>query len=121
MRLDRWLDGTVQSAGSMSRGPHPEIHRKRGLVRSQRIEDGPSRPCAPGDAVQLCDAPPEPLPYLAAGRRMRWMMLATKTAHTDPCPNMAGRADRMQPRPGNAATTLVNGLLHHCPDLPCRR
>jgi hypothetical protein len=58
--------------------------------------------------------PPEPLPYLVA--QPIPLDVLFEDAHLIVINKPAGLT--VHPAPGNRDGTLVNGLLHHCPDLP---
>jgi len=70
--FDRWL--VAQRPRAEARRD-PEI-LEAGLVRSSTDRaNGPKTPLRPGDAVQLWMPHRRPLPYLAAGGDLRWMLL----------------------------------------------
>jgi 23S rRNA pseudouridine1911/1915/1917 synthase len=71
-------------------------------------------PLRQGDAVQLWMPPPEPLPYLLAQDIPLDVLFEDE--HLIVINKPAGFT--VHPAPGNKDGTLVNGLLHHCPDLP---
>jgi 23S rRNA pseudouridine1911/1915/1917 synthase len=58
--------------------------------------------------------PPEPLPYLQAEAMQ--LDVLYEDEHLIVINKPAGLT--VHPAPGNKDGTLVNGLLHHCPDLP---
>jgi 23S rRNA pseudouridine1911/1915/1917 synthase len=110
MRLDRWLVAQ-----------RPEQSRSRiqkfidaGCVRVNGVTGRAKTPLRQGDAVELWMPPPEPLEYL----RPEAMALDVlfEDAHLIVLNKPAGLT--VHPAPGNKNGTLVNGLLHHCPDLP---
>ena len=70
-------------------------------------------PLRPG-TVQLWMPPPEPLPYLQP--EPMDLDVLFEDGHLIVLNKPAGLT--VHPAPGNKDGTLVNGLLHHCPDLP---
>ena len=110
MRLDRWLVAQ-----------RPEQSRARiqkfidaGYVRVNGITGRAKTPLRPNDTVQLWMPPPEPLPYLLAQESPLDVLF--EDDHLIVVNKPAGLT--VHPAPGNKDGTLVNGLLHHCPDLP---
>ena len=110
MRLDRWLVAQ-----------RPEQSRARiqkfidaGYVRVNGVTGRAKTPLRPGDEVQLWMPPPEPLPYLLAEDIPLDVLF--EDAHLIVLNKPAGLT--VHPAPGNKDGTLVNALLHHCPDLP---
>ena len=110
MRLDRWLVAQ-----------RPEQSRARiqkfidaGYVRVNGVTGRAKTPLRPNDTVQLWMPPPEPLPYLVAQDIPLDVLF--EDAHLIVLNKPAGLT--VHPAPGNRDGTLVNGLLHHCPDLP---
>jgi len=110
MRLDRWLVAQ-----------RPEQSRARiqkfidaGYVRVNGVTGRAKTPLRPGDTVELWMPPPEPLPYLVAQAMPLDVLFEDR--HLIVLNKPAGLT--VHPAPGNRDGTLVNGLLHHCPDLP---
>ena len=110
MRLDRWLVAQ-----------RPEQSRARiqkfidaGYVRVNGVTGRAKTPLRSGDEVQLWMPPPEPLPYLQA--QAMALDVLFEDQHLIVLNKPAGLT--VHPAPGNKDGTLVNGLLHHCPDLP---
>jgi 23S rRNA pseudouridine1911/1915/1917 synthase len=110
MRLDRWLVAQ-----------RPEQSRSRiqkfidaGYVRVNGVTGRAKTPLRPGDTVELWMPPPEPLPYLMA--QAMTLDVLFEDEHLIVLNKPAGLT--VHPAPGNKDGTLVNGLLHHCPDLP---
>jgi 23S rRNA pseudouridine1911/1915/1917 synthase len=110
MRLDRWLVAQ-----------RPEQSRARiqkfidaGYVRVNGVTGRAKTPLRPGDTVELWMPPPEPLPYLVA--QAMPLDVLFEDEHLIVLNKPAGLT--VHPAPGNRDGTLVNGLLHHCPDLP---
>ncbi len=110
MRLDRWLVAQ-----------RPEQSRARiqkfidaGYVRVNGVTGRAKTPLRHGDTVELWMPPPEPLPYLVAQEMP--LDVLYEDAHLIVLNKPAGLT--VHPAPGNKDGTLVNGLLHHCPDLP---
>jgi 23S rRNA pseudouridine1911/1915/1917 synthase len=110
MRLDRWLVAQ-----------RPEQSRARiqkfidaGYVRVNGVPGRAKTPLRHGDTVELWMPPPEPLPYLVA--QAMPLDVLFEDEHLIVLNKPAGLT--VHPAPGNKDGTLVNGLLHHCPDLP---
>jgi 23S rRNA pseudouridine1911/1915/1917 synthase len=110
MRLDRWLVAQ-----------RPEQSRARiqkfidaGYVRVNGATGRAKTPLRHGDSVELWMPPPEPLPYLLA--QAMPLDVLFEDEHLIVLNKPAGLT--VHPAPGNRDGTLVNGLLHHCPDLP---
>jgi 23S rRNA pseudouridine1911/1915/1917 synthase len=110
MRLDRWLVAQ-----------RPEQSRARiqkfidaGYVRVNGITGRAKTPLRQHDEVQLWMPPPEPLPYLVP--QPMPLDVLYEDDHLIVLNKPAGLT--VHPAPGNRDGTLVNGLLHHCPDLP---
>jgi 23S rRNA pseudouridine1911/1915/1917 synthase len=110
MRLDRWLVAQ-----------RPEQSRARiqkfidaGCVRVNGVVGRAKTPLRHGDSVELWMPPPEPLPYLVP------QPMPLHVLFEDPHLIVVNKAAGLtvHPAPGNKDGTLVNGLLHHCPDLP---
>ena len=110
MRLDRWLVAQ-----------RPEQSRSRiqkfidaGYVRVNGITGRAKTPLRQGDTVELWMPPPEPLEYLRPEAIPLDVLFEDE--HLIVLNKPAGLT--VHPAPGNKDGTLVNGLLHHCPDLP---
>jgi 23S rRNA pseudouridine1911/1915/1917 synthase len=110
MRLDRWLVAQ-----------RPEQSRARiqkfidaGYVRVNGLTGRAKTPLRQNDLVELWMPPPEPLPYLVA--QPIPLDVLFEDAHLIVVNKPAGLT--VHPAPGNRDGTLVNALLHHCPDLP---
>ncbi len=110
MRLDRWL---VSQRSEQSRA-HIQKFIDAGLVKVNGVIGKAKTPLREGDEVQMWLPPPEPLPYLKPEEMPldvlyedEYLIVINKSA---------GIA--VHPAPGNRQGTLVNGLLHHCKDLP---
>ncbi len=110
MRLDRWLVSQ-----------RPEQSRSRiqkfidaGFVRVNGQQGQAKTPLRLGDTIELWMPPPEPLPYLKPQEIP--LNVLFEDPHLIVINKPAGLT--VHPAPGNKDGTLVNGLLHHCPDLP---
>ena len=110
MRLDRWLVSQ-----------RPEQSRSRiqkfidyGFVLVNGIKGLAKTPLRNGDEISLWIPPPEPLPYLKPQKINLEVIYEDK--HLIVINKAAGLT--VHPAPGNKDGTLVNGLLHHCSDLP---
>jgi 23S rRNA pseudouridine1911/1915/1917 synthase len=110
MRLDRWLVAQ-----------RPEQSRSRiqkfidaGYVRVNGVTGRAKTPLRHGDTVELWMPPPEPLEYLRPEAIPLDVLFEDE--HLIVLNKPAGLT--VHPAPGNRDGTLVNGLLHHCPDLP---
>ncbi|MEY3463713.1 MAG: hypothetical protein RLZZ468_1491 [Cyanobacteriota bacterium] len=110
MRLDRWLVAQ-----------RPEQSRSRiqkfidaGYVRVNGVTGRAKTPLRQGDTVELWMPPPEPLDYLRPEAIPLDVLFEDE--HLIVLNKPAGLT--VHPAPGNKDGTLVNGLLHHCPDLP---
>jgi len=110
MRLDRWL---VAQRPEQSRARIQKFI-EAGYVRVNGVTGRAKTPLRQGDAVQLWMPPPEPLPYLLA--QPIPLDVLFEDEHLIVINKPAGLT--VHPAPGNRDGTLVNGLLHHCPDLP---
>ncbi len=110
MRLDRWL---VSQRPEQSRA-HIQKFIEAGFVRVNGVIGKSKTPLRQGDQIQLWLPPPEPLPYLRP-EQMELNVLF-EDDHLIIINKKAGVA--VHPAPGNKSGTLVNGLLHHCKDLP---
>jgi 23S rRNA pseudouridine1911/1915/1917 synthase len=110
MRLDRWLVAQ-----------RPEQSRARiqkfidaGCVRVNGSAGRAKTPLRQGDTVELWMPPPDPLPYLIPQEIP--LDVLYEDSHLIVLNKPAGLT--VHPAPGNRDGTLVNALLHHCPDLP---
>ena len=110
MRLDRWLVAQ-----------RPEQSRARiqkfidaGYVRVNGVTGRAKTPLRQSDTVELWMPPPEPLPYLVPQEIPLDVLFEDE--HLIVLNKPAGLT--VHPAPGNKDGTLVNGLLHHCPDRP---
>ena len=110
MRLDRWL---VSQRSEQSRARIQKFI-DAGYVRVNGKTGKAKTPLRQGDEVQLWMPPPEPLPYLKP--EPMELNVLFEDAHLIVINKPAGLT--VHPAPGNKDGTLVNGLLHHCPDLP---
>jgi 23S rRNA pseudouridine1911/1915/1917 synthase len=110
MRLDRWL---VAQRPEQSRARIQKLI-EAGLVQVNGVTGRAKTPLRPGDAVELWMPPPEPLPYLLP--QAMPLDVLFEDEHLIVLNKPAGLT--VHPAPGNRDGTLVNGLLHHCPDLP---
>lgn len=110
MRLDRWL---VSQRPEQSRARIQKFI-DAGFVRVNGVTGKAKTPLHQGDEVQLWRPPPEPLPYLIA--QPIPLDVLYEDDHLIVVNKPAGLT--VHPAPGNKDGTLVNGLLHHCPDLP---
>ncbi|MCX5966620.1 MAG: RluA family pseudouridine synthase [Cyanobacteria bacterium] len=110
MRLDRWL---VAQRPEQSRARIQKFI-EAGYVQVNGVTGRAKTPLRPNDIVQLWMPPPEPLPYLLAQDIPLDVLF--EDDHIIVLNKSAGLT--VHPAPGNKDGTLVNGLLHHCPDLP---
>ncbi|HGY5535953.1 MAG: RluA family pseudouridine synthase [Prochlorococcus sp.] len=110
MRLDRWL---VSQRSEQSRARIQKFI-DAGFVRVNGITGRAKTPLRQGDEVQLWMPPPEPLPYLQPEAMQLDVLF--EDDHLIVINKQAGLT--VHPAPGNRDGTLVNGLLHHCTDLP---
>ncbi len=110
MRLDRWL---VAQRPEQSRARIQKFI-EAGYVQVNGVTGRAKTPLRPNDIVQLWMPPPEPLPYLVAQDIPLDVLF--EDDHIIVINKPAGLT--VHPAPGNKDGTLVNGLLHHCPDLP---
>ncbi len=110
MRLDRWL---VSQRPEQSRA-HIQKFIEAGLVRVNEITARAKTPLRLNDEVKLWVPPPEELPYLKPEEMDLDVLYEDKDLIV--INKSAGIA--VHPAPGNKEGTLVNGLLHHCHDLP---
>lgn len=110
MRLDRWLvsQRPEQSRARIQKfidAGYVRVNGKSGLAKT---------PLRPGDEVALWMPPPEPLPYLMPEQMELDVLFEDE--HLIVINKPAGLT--VHPAPGNRHGTLVNGVLHHCKDLP---
>ncbi len=110
MRLDRWL---ASQRTELSRA-HVQKFIEAGLVRVNGVTGRAKTPLRSGDAVQFWLPPPEPLPYLKPEEMALDVLF--EDDHLIVINKPAGLI--VHPGPGNRDGTLVNGLIHHCKDLP---
>lgn len=110
MRLDRWL---VSQRSEQSRARIQKFI-DAGYVRVNGQAGKAKTPLRNGDQVQLWMPPPEPLPYL----KPEPMDLDVLFEDEDLIVINKPAGLTVHPAPGNKDGTLVNGLLHHCQDLP---
>lgn len=110
MRLDRWL---VSQRPEQSRARIQKFI-DAGYVRVNGVTGRAKTPLRPDDVVELWMPPPEPLEYLVP--QAMPLDVLFEDAHLIVLNKPAGLT--VHPAPGNKDGTLVNGLLHHCPDLP---
>jgi 23S rRNA pseudouridine1911/1915/1917 synthase len=110
MRLDRWL---VSQRPEQSRARIQKVI-DAGFVRVNGLTGRAKTPLRQGALVEVWMPPPEPLPYLVAQEIPLDVLF--EDAHLIVINKPAGLT--VHPAPGNKDGTLVNALLHHCPDLP---
>ncbi len=110
MRLDRWL---VSQRSEQSRARIQKLI-EAGFVRVNGITGKAKTPLRLGDEIHLWLPPPEPLPYLKAEEME--LNILFEDEHLIIINKKAGIA--VHPAPGNKEGTLVNGVLHHCQNLP---
>ena len=110
MRLDRWL---VSQRSEQSRARIQKII-DAGLVLVNGIKGKAKTPLRKGDEIRLWMPPPEPLTYLKPEKMKLDVLFEDK--YLIVINKQAGIA--VHPAPGNREGTLVNGVLHHCQDLP---
>ncbi len=110
MRLDRWL---VLQRSDQSRARIQKFI-DAGFVRVNGHIGRAKTPLRNGDEVLLWLPPPEPLPYLQPEEMV--LEVLYEDEHLIVVNKSAGMT--VHPAPGNRQGTLVNGLLHHCKDLP---
>ncbi|MDM7952369.1 MAG: RluA family pseudouridine synthase [Cyanobium sp. CZS 25K] len=110
MRLDRWL---VSQRPEQSRARIQKFI-EAGYVRVNGVTGRAKTPLRTDDTVELWMPPPEPLPYLVP--QPMALDVLFEDEHLIVINKPAGLT--VHPAPGNRDGTLVNGLLHHCPDLP---
>jgi len=110
MRLDRWL---VSQRSEQSRARIQKFI-EAGFVRINGATGRAKTPLRNGDEVQFWMPPPEPLPYLQP-EEMELDVLF-EDDHLIVVNKPVGLT--VHPAPGHRQGTLINGLLHHCPNLP---
>ncbi len=110
MRLDRWLT-SQRSEQSRAR---IQKFIEAGFVRVNGTTGQAKTPLRQGDEVLLWMPPPEPLPYLKP--QAMELDVLFEDDHLIVINKPAGLT--VHPAPGNREGTLVNGLLHHCTNLP---
>ncbi len=110
MRLDRWL---ASQRSELSRA-YVQKFIDAGLVRVNGIPGRAKTPLRQGDDIEFWLPPPEPLPYLKPEKMALDVLF--EDSHLIVINKPAGLT--VHPAPGNRDGTLVNGLLHHCKDLP---
>jgi len=110
MRLDRWL---VSQRPEQSRARIQKFI-DAGYVRVNGVTGRAKTPLRHNDTVELWMPPPEPLEYLLP--QAMPLDVLFEDEHLIVLNKPAGLT--VHPAPGNKDGTLVNGLLHHCPDLP---
>ncbi len=110
MRLDRWLvnQRPDQSRARIQKFIDANCVRVNGIIGQAKT------PLRNGDVVKMWLLPPDPLPYLQAEKIH--LNVIFEDDHLIVVNKQAGLT--VHPAPGNRTGTLVNGLLHHCPDLP---
>jgi len=110
MRVDRWLvsQRPEQSRASIQKFIDSDLVRINGTPAKAKT------PLRNLDEVELWIPPPEPLPYLKPQKMDLDIIFEDK--HLIVINKPAGLT--VHPAPGNKDGTLVNGLLHHCSDLP---
>ncbi len=110
MRLDRWL---VSQRSEQSRA-HIQKFIEAGFAKVNGKTAKAKTPLRNGDQVDLWVPPPEPLPYLKPEKIELNILFEDDALIVINKP--AGMT--VHPAPGNKSGTLVNGLIHHCPNLP---
>jgi len=110
MRLDRWL---VYQRPEQSRARIQKFI-DAGYVRVNGVAGRAKTPLRHNDSVELWMPPPVPLEYLLP--QAMPLDVLFEDEHLIVLNKPAGLT--VHPAPGNKDGTLVNGLLHHCPDLP---
>ena len=110
MRLDRWL------ASQRSEQSRARIQKliDAGFVRVNGVQGQAKTPLHEGDEIQLWMPPPAPLPYLRPEKMQ--LNVLFEDEHLIVLNKASGIA--VHPAPVHKDGTLVNGLLHHCSDLP---
>ncbi len=110
MRLDRWL---VSQRPEQSRARIQKFI-EAGYVRVNGVTGRAKTPLRNGDEIQMWVPPPEPLSYLQPESMQ--LDILYEDEHLIVINKSAGIT--VHPAPGNRNGTLVNGLLHHCTNLP---
>ena len=110
MRLDRWL---VSQRNEQSRASIQKLI-DAGFVLVNGKKGQAKTPLRKGDEISLWVPPPEPLIYLKPEAMELDILFEDK--HLIVINKQAGLT--VHPAPGNKDGTLVNGLIHHCQDLP---
>ncbi|WP_320673623.1 RluA family pseudouridine synthase [Prochlorococcus sp. MIT 1341] len=110
MRLDRWL---VSQRQEQSRSRIQKFI-DAGYVRVNGNKGLSKTPLRKDDEVLLWIPPPEPLPYLKPEKMQ--LNILFEDEHLIVINKPSGLT--VHPAPGNKDGTLVNGVLHHCRDLP---
>ena len=110
MRLDRWL---VSQRSEQSRA-HIQKFIEAGYAKVNGKTGKSKTPLRNGDEVHLWVPPPEPLPYLKPEQID--LNILFEDEHLIVINKPSGMT--VHPAPGHKSGTLVNGLIHHCPDLP---
>ncbi len=110
MRLDRWL---VSQRSEQSRSRIQKFI-EAGLVKVNGNKGQAKTPLRQGDEILLWVPPPEPLPYLKPQAIFLDVLYEDEQLIVINKP--AGMT--VHPAPGNKDGTLVNGVLHHCTNLP---
>ncbi len=110
MRLDRWL---VSQRPEQSRASIQKFI-ENGLVLVNGKQGKAKTPLRKNDEIKVWVLPPEPLPYLKPEKID--LNILYEDEHLIIINKQAGLT--VHPAPGNKNGTLVNGLLHHCTDLP---
>ena len=108
-RLDLWL------SAQFSDRSRSEVQRwvRSGLVQ---VEGLPAKPAQRLEANQLIAVAPPPAPTSAAAAPQPIPLDIVYEDHTLVVVNKPSGMV-VHPAPGHAANTLVNALLHHCPDI----
>jgi 23S rRNA pseudouridine1911/1915/1917 synthase len=83
-----------------------------GQVRVNGENKKPSHRLKPGDSVNVCLPPPEPAAYSPEPIPLEILFEDPHIVVVNKPPGLV-----VHPAPGHAGGTLVNALLHHCPDL----
>ncbi len=110
MRLDRWL---TSQRKEQSRARIQKFI-DAGYVRVNGITGKAKTPLRKGDEILLWIPPPEPLTYLKP--QAIPIEIIFEDNHLIVLNKQAGLT--VHPAPGNKDGTLVNAVLHHCPNLP---
>ncbi len=110
MRLDRWLVSQRQEQSRV----RIQKFIEEGLVLVNGKQGKAKTPLRKDDEIKIWVLPPEPLPYLKPEKIN--LNILYEDEHLIIINKQAGLT--VHPAPGNKSGTLVNGLLHHCSDLP---